>query len=152
MSTLAMIDRQLPITVYATTSRMTREHVLRELAFEMVMPELLHVDEQIDEAEPLVIKEAGEFLDWLRRTPGGRQLEAGLQCMSVSADGIPLLTSWLCVRDFGRLVLESRGTRFSMRLHQALAAWGALGMDKVYFEGFKMLPAGVAVRKQGLPC
>ena len=152
MSTLALIDRQLPITVYATTSRMTREHVLRELAFEMVMPELLHVDEQIDEAQPLVIRETGEFLDWLRCTPGGRSLEAGLQCMSVSPDGIPLLTSWLSVRDFGRLVIEARGTRFSMRLHQALAEWGALGMDKVYFEGFKVLPANAAANRQGLPC
>lgn len=138
MKTLAMVDRAMPFTMYATASRMTREHVLRELAFHLVMPEMLHVDENIEEAEPLVLTQTGELLDWLNRTSWGRRLEADMQCMAVSPEGRPLLSSWLSVREFGRLVVESRGTSFSLAMNQAFAAWGALGMDKVYFDGYQM--------------
>lgn len=138
MMTFAMVDPTKPVTLYATASKMTREHVLRELAFHLVMPELLHVDEQIEEAEPLVIAEPRELLEWLRGSSWGRRLEADLQCMSVSPDGTPLLSSWLSVREFGRLVVESRGASFSLALNQAFASWGALGMDKVYVDGYQL--------------
>lgn len=144
MAKLSMIDPTKSFTLTASTRGQATDPVMLGLASQMSMPQLLNVDEPTERAEPLSISVTGEFIAWLQSSQWASRLEKDLQCMSEDKAGRPLLTSWLNAAEFAQFVAEAQDSIFGQCLQKSYDAWIALGMDTVYFDGYKVNSQAVA--------
>ena len=138
MANLSMIDPAKPLRLAAFSRSQVTNPVLKKLAISMSMPQMLDIDEPTASAVPLSITETGNFIVWLLSTPWGKRLEENLQCMSQDQEGHPFLTSWVAAGDFKQLVLDARGSTFAQLLQRSYDAWTPLGMNTVYFDGYRL--------------
>jgi hypothetical protein len=141
MAQLSMIDTAMPITLTPHSSGAVSDAGLRALAGSARLPQLLVIDDLTEGAEPLTVPadESKQFLSMVEATFWGRIIERNLQSISQDSAGRPLLTSWLRAHQFKHLVNDARYTRVGDRLERAQREWLALGMESVYFDGYKLL-------------
>lgn len=142
MAKLAMIDRNKPLSFEASTLTVLADPDLRQQALALSLPQLLNIDVPTPSAQPLLIAETGDLIDWLLATPWGTTLAVNLQGMAEDGDGRPLLTTWLSAAAFGQLAADADGQPFGPRLLAAYVAWKELGTTTVYVHGYEVSHAG----------
>ena len=104
-----------------------------DLAQENLNPAFLRLASSIDEAKMNVDSLA--FVAWLDERPvWHEEFFRNLQCMSQTASGEPLLTTWLSADRFWSLLQAGRGEPAVGEIAQHASTWSGLALDEVYFD------------------
>lgn len=80
--------------------------------------------------------DAAVFWGWLSHSDHLEKFEQDLQSMSQTAQGEPLLTTWMEWDDFMDLVNAARADHALPDFSAILAKWSAQGALRVYVDGF----------------
>jgi hypothetical protein len=139
MSTLKDIDHTRTVSIYPTFEARVDEPVIIELAEQLKNPNLLRCDEPLEGRQiTLMDADARRFLEWLAATRWGAILETDLQCVTETAKGEPLLTTWLELTVFTEMASEANAANVLPVLKETLNDWRECHVKNVYIDGFRL--------------
>lgn len=140
MAKLKDIDRHRDIRITPTVSRPIEDPVIQRLAYDMNNANLLNCDTPLpDRTISLTQNQVVRFLEWLAATPWGERLERDLQCIAETEAGEPLLTTWLDLREFQRMLWSASDLAALDEARQALLTWRGADVRRVYIDGFSLV-------------
>lgn len=136
MASFLDIDLTKPLAITpCVMKKLTEPDMLRVLE-PMGEPNLLKIDTPIGDIITLDPSAASAFMDWLLQSRWRPVLEADLQCMTETAQGEPLLTTWLQLDSLKVLVDDAKHIAALEPVRTALATWAEQGVGNVYIEGY----------------
>lgn len=124
MASLLDIDCSLPVNFTPVCPIPTRN------------PSEENFDTPLDEGVVFSGPEASVFWGWLSNSDYLDRFEQDLQSLSQTAQGAPLLTTWLEWGEFMALISAARVDHALPDFASTLAKWSAQGAHRVYIDGF----------------
>lgn len=140
MSYIDQIDLSRQMMIYGSVTRdlskMTQDphhELAMDMAQQSLNPAFLRLADPLEEAALHI--ETAPFLKWLIDASTWEvEFFAHMQCMSQTAAGEPLLTTWLSGDRFWSMLHDGYGLEVIGAIAAGVKDWRSLGLDEVYFD------------------
>lgn len=140
MSYIDQIDPNRQMMIYGSVTRdlskMTQDPhhaIAMDMAQQSLNPAFLRLADPVEEAMLQVQTEP--FLEWLIDASTWEvEFFADMQCMSQTAAGEKLLTTWLSGARFWSMLHDGCGSEVIAAISAGVKDWRSLGLDEVYFD------------------